>query len=141
MNAYAELKERQQKEVNAFPLGFAFSNQQFKNMMGKWGLTEDDTDKIYSIGSGGFVRKSDADAMHEMFERHAKEHKDAIKADITGDGYIYQMFVYELANHEYGYTYELQDTLDALDITDEDLEKNEALRNGLRKALKGYRDE
>lgn len=141
MNAYAELKERQQKEVNAFPLGFAFSNQQFKNMMGKWGLTEDDTDKIYSIGSGGFVRKCDADAMHEMFERHAKEHTDAIKADTTGEGYIYQMFAYELSNHEYDYTGELQDTLDALNITDEDLEKNEALRNGLKKALRGYRDE
>ena len=46
---YLELKQRQQKEVNDFPFGFAFSNQQFKEMMEKFGLKETDTDKIYSI--------------------------------------------------------------------------------------------
>ena len=34
---YLELKERQQKEVNDFPFGFAFSNEQFKEMMEKFG--------------------------------------------------------------------------------------------------------
>ena len=43
---YLELKQRQQKEVNDFPFGFAFSNQQFKEMMEKFGLSENDTDKI-----------------------------------------------------------------------------------------------
>ena len=38
MNAYAKLKARQQQEFNALPLGFAFSNQQFKEMMQTWGL-------------------------------------------------------------------------------------------------------
>ena len=36
MNAYQQLKDRQQKEFNAFPLGAAFSNAQFKEMMRKW---------------------------------------------------------------------------------------------------------
>jgi len=40
MNKYDEVKNRHQKRVNDFPLGFAFSNEQFKNMMEKWGLTE-----------------------------------------------------------------------------------------------------
>lgn len=31
MNKYAELRSRQQKEVNALPLGFAFSNRQFES--------------------------------------------------------------------------------------------------------------
>ena len=38
MNKYAELRSRQQKEVNALPLGFAFSNRQFEEMMKGWGL-------------------------------------------------------------------------------------------------------
>ena len=46
---YLKLKEKHQKEVNDFPFGFAFSNQQFKEMIEKFGLKEKDTDKIYSI--------------------------------------------------------------------------------------------
>ncbi len=46
MNTYKALTDRQSKEMNAFPLGAAFSNKQFEEMMQKWGLTVDDTDKI-----------------------------------------------------------------------------------------------
>ena len=59
MNTYQQLKDRQQKEFDAFPFGSAFSNQQFQNMMEKWGLTVNDTDKIMSIGSGCYIRKAD----------------------------------------------------------------------------------
>ena len=76
---YLELKQRQQKEVNDFPFGFAFSNQQFKEMMEKFGLKETDTDKIYSIGAGGYIRKSDSNAFDEMFKRHRKEIEDEIE--------------------------------------------------------------
>jgi hypothetical protein len=42
MNIYKELKDKHQKEMDAFPLGAAFSNSQFAEMMQKWGLTIDD---------------------------------------------------------------------------------------------------
>ena len=38
MESYRELRDRQQKEFNELPLGFAFSDKQFDEMMGKWGL-------------------------------------------------------------------------------------------------------
>ena len=38
MNKYAELRNRQQEEFNALPLGFAFGDKQFEEMMKKWGL-------------------------------------------------------------------------------------------------------
>lgn len=38
METYKELKERQQKEFNEFPLGFAFSDIAFKNYDGKMGI-------------------------------------------------------------------------------------------------------
>lgn len=107
-------------------------------MMEKWGLTENDTDKIYSIGAGGYVRRLDADAMHELIERHQHERKQAIENDVNGDGYIYQMFRSELANHEYGYTGDIEETLDAVGVTLDDLNKHENLRKGLAKALKTY---
>ena len=69
MNKYTELKSKHQKEVDAFPFGFAFNQKQFDEMMTKWGLAPTDTDKIYKIGGGDYVRKSDADAMNEMIVR------------------------------------------------------------------------
>lgn len=132
---YRQLKNRQQEEFNKFPLGFAFSNSQFKEMMEKWGLKETDTDKIYSIGLGGYVRKSDHAAFHEMLSRHSKEFKQAIAEDKTGEGFIYQMFLYELNNHEYGYTGDESDTLDALGYTVEEINSDERLLHGLKKAM------
>lgn len=38
MNKYNELKQRQQQEINALPIRFAFGNKQFKEMMTDWGL-------------------------------------------------------------------------------------------------------
>ena len=137
---YLELKQKQQKEVNDFPFGFAFSNQQFKEMMEKFGLKETDTDKIYSIGAGGYIRKSDSDAFDEMFKRHRKEIEDEIEKDKKGTGFIYSMVSYELANHEYCITYDIEPTLDALGLTLDEINKKENLLNGLRKALKEYRD-
>lgn len=136
---YSELRQKQQKEVDEFPFGFAFSNEQFKEMMEKFGLTENDTDKIYSIGAGGYIRKSDADAMHEMFTRHEKERQQAIENDKDSSGYIYEMFRYELDNHEYCITYDLEPTLRALGLTEEEVNKNPKLLKGLKKALKHYR--
>lgn len=129
---YKIIKEKQQQEVNAFPLGFAFSKDQFKKMMENWGLTENDTDKIYSIGAGGYVQKKDAERMNEMFERNTKEHLNYM---FTDDEYAYTAFKYELYNHEYAYTGEIEDTLDSLLIDSEDLTKdNNRLLNILRQA-------
>lgn len=136
MGKYTELKDRQQTEVNEFPLGFAFGQEQFDRMMREWGLNPEDTDKIYSIGGGGFVRKSDADAMHEMFARHEAERK----AMMNDDDYLYDMFRYELANHEYGYTYDVSDTLDALGLTLEQINTDKKLSKAFDKALKKYEE-
>jgi hypothetical protein len=138
-NSYYELKKKHQQEVNNFPMAFAFSNKQFEAGMRKLGLEPTDTDKVYFLGgTGGFYRKSDAKALHEMFERHDKEMKEAINADTTGDGFICDMFSYELANHEYGYTYELDDTLDALGLTMDEINSKENLKQGLKLALGKY---
>lgn len=135
MNQYLEMKKRHQEEVNALPLGFAFSKKQFNEMMSEWGLDpERDTNKIYRLPAGGFIQKKDSPHMHKVFERHNKELSDAIAADQTGEGFIYQMFLAELENHEYGYTCDNTDTLMSLGYTYEDVEKDPRLLHGLRKA-------
>lgn len=137
-NQYQELRDKHQKEFDEFPIGFAFSDKQFKEQMEKLGLTADDEDKVVGIGAGGFIRKDDVEKFKEMNTRHRAEEEEAIKNDTTGEGYIKDMFDYELANHEYGYTYDLTDTLDSLGLSMEDIQKDEKLKNGLRLALKRY---
>ena len=138
MNAYQQLKNRQQKEFNAFPLGAAFSKEQFAEMMQKWGLTENDTDKIISIGYGCFIRKSDRERFDEINARLNKEMQDAIAADKTGDGFICDMFYYELANHEYCITYDYEEAFDALGVTETQVNADKRLLRGLEKARKKY---
>lgn len=140
MNPYTTLKNKQQKEIDDFPFGFAFSESQFNDMMiNKFGLSPEDTDKIYSIGNGGYIRKCDSDAMHEMLDRHEKERQEAIKEN--KDDYLYHMFNYELANHEYSYTGDLEDTFDALDLTMEDIYKNTIMYDALMRAIRNQEKE
>ena len=135
---YTELKEKQQKEVNQFPFGFAFDNKQFDEMMVKFNLQKTDLDKIYSLGAGTFIRKVDALAMEEMFKRHKEELLNEIEKDTSGNNFIYEMFAYELANHEFGLTYDFTDTLDALGLTIEQIDNNKNLKAGFEKAVFEY---
>lgn len=137
MNKYAEMRQRQQQEFNALPLGFAFSQKQFDEMMEGWGLDpEKDLDKIYRITAGGYVQKKDADLLHQTRERHDAEMAAAIAEDKTGNDFIYQMFLAELADHEYGYTGDSEDTLDALGYTMEQIAADARLLKGFQKACK-----
>lgn len=60
----------------------------------------------------------------------------AIAEDKTGDGFIYQMFLCELANHEYNYTEDVEETLDALGYTWEQIMADKRLLHGLKMAQK-----
>lgn len=136
MKNYAEMRSAQQTEMNAFPMKFAFSNEQFAEGMQELGLDVTDTDMIYSWREvGGFFRRSDAPALHSMLERHARELSEAIAGDPTGDGFIRSMFAYELANHENGYTGDLIATLDALDYTLDEINEDPRLAHGLKLAI------
>lgn len=120
--------------MDAFPLGAAFSKEQFEKMMQGWGLTVNDVDKICSLGCGCFIRKSDKERFLEMSARFKKEMQDAIAADKTGDGFIYEMFLYELANHEYCITYDYEETFDALSLTEKTSKRGQAVVTRLGKS-------
>lgn len=138
MNKYSELRQRQQEEVNALPIGFAFGDKQFREMMEGWGLDpEKDLDKIYKLGgTGGFYKRTDAQLIRDTFSRHEEERRAAIAEDKTGEGFIYQMFLAELADHEYGYTGDAEDTLEALGYTWEQVTADKRLLRGLEMAQK-----
>ena len=131
-NNYVELKERQQQEVNSFPMFFAFSIEQYEQGMEKLNVTSQD--ELISIGHAGFIRRTDKEEFLNMMKRHDEEFKTAIKEDKDGTGFIYEMFNYELANHEYSYTYDYTTAIEALNLTMKQIKENENLWNGFRKA-------
>ena len=134
MNRYTEMKERHSVEVNAFPMFFAFNNQSFYEGMQKLGLYA--AEQVCSIGYGGYIRKTDKDKYIELLRNHRKELETAISEDKTGNSFIYEMFLYELSNHEYSFTLDYEDTLNALGFTYDDLEKHPNLKHGITKAAK-----
>lgn len=137
MESYKEMMERQQKEVNDFPLGFAFGNKQFEEMMAKWGLDakkDSDLAQVASLFGGAYILKKDVPAYKDMCRRHHEELAAAIEADETGEGFVYEMFLYEMDNHEFGYTGDTEDTLDALGYTAEQVLGDPKLKRGLEKA-------
>lgn len=135
MTKYEEIREKHQKEVNEFPIGFAFSDQQFEEQMKKLGLEPNQTNEVVSIGGGGFIKKKDIESFEAMFKKHSDEIKKEIAKDKTGEGFIKEMFQFELANYEFDYTHELEPTLEALNLTKKQIRENKALKNGLLLAI------
>lgn len=137
-NQYREMRRKHQAEVNNFPMKFAFGDEQVKKMLAEWKLSMNDLDKIVSTGFGGYLLKTDVENYKAMGRRHSEEMKQAIENDKTGDGFIYDMFIYELANHEYGYTGEVEDTLGALGMTLEEINANPAMKHGFEMACSKF---
>ena len=71
-------------------------------------------------------------------EENELEMQAAIRNDIDGSGFIKDMFFYELANHEYCITYDLEATLDALNLTEDQVMENPRLMKGLKLAREEY---
>lgn len=129
MEKYIEMSNRHNKEVNALPLFAAFSEKQFEEN----GVPADEA--VY-IGGGVYCRKQDAKFVFAEFARMGREEEEAReKAD---EGWWYEAFRYELANHEYCITHEWEETLHALLLTEKDMEENEMLMRAFKRARRDY---
>lgn len=97
METYLEMKARHEKEVNAFPFMFAFSNKQFEEGCKKLGVTDPKAELFALRGTGGFYRKTDAARLHEMTKRH----NDEMDAAMLNEEFAVNAYCYEASNHEY----------------------------------------
>lgn len=124
---YSTLINEQQKEYESFTkdkLFFAFTEEQFNEGMKRFGLAPDDIDKVYQIGFGGYILRAQAKAHNELVKRLNIEKKEHMK-DFN---FLKSAFRYELANHEFCITYELDDTLDALLLTYEQVNSDPVIK-------------
>ena len=139
-NSYKELIDKQMAEINVFPMKTATNSEQFKKIVNEWNLSFDEnSDNYYGkqlvpVGLGMFIRKKDAKGFNDMLNRHRKEHLKAIKEDTTGEGYIYDMFVYELQKYKYKYNSCTEEVLQTLDISVETLLQNAVMNRAFAKA-------
>lgn len=140
MNAYAEMKKRHQEEVNALPIYWAFTEERFDEVLKELGLTKNDTDKLCNTFGGGFCLAKDAQMIADTLARNFKEVEDAIQADETGDGFIKDMFLYELRDHEYTYTLDTEETLSACGFSEVEVEADPRLKHGLEMACRKLRE-
>lgn len=110
---YYELKDKQQKEINELPIKFAFSDEQFKEVINYFNVKEEEIkEKLVSVPGGGFMLKTDLPKLKETFINHAKE----INQAMTEDSFLIDAINYELANHEYCITGDITDTVEVLGL-------------------------
>lgn len=102
---YLDLIEKHREELNNFPIAYAFNNQQLKEALEKLGV--DSVEECVTVfGHGDIVRKGDAKRFINMLERHSKEVKDAMIADVE---LAEAAFRYEMDNHEYAINWDGDD--------------------------------
>jgi len=133
---YQITKERHQKEFNDFSketMFFAFDKKQFEEGMQKLGLEPSETNKIVSIGAGGYLLKDKVDELKNLSKKQKEELKQLRK---NKKRFAAGMFAYELANHEFGLTYDLSETLDALNMTLTSIKKEPETYEALKEVLK-----
>lgn len=144
MNAYEQLRKQQQEEFDAFPIHFAFGQEQIDRKIEELKLSKDPkkrAEQIAPIGAGGFVLKKDFLAFAEMCKRHSRQRIEAMAEGEKGGTYLYDMFRTELLNHEYGLTVDVSDTLESLGLTEKDLTEKPALKEALDRAAADIRKE
>ena len=143
-STYKEMKDTHQKDVNELPFifVFAFSDKEFIEKMSEaikkrkpkcTGITtmEGIAKHVTSIGAGCYVLHEDVSVMNEMFKRHEEERKLFRKSEKA----LVEEILYEMNNHEYGYTRDPYDTLIALGKSEKDF-KNETFKKAWKKAEK-----
>lgn len=129
---YTDWKKSWQDKYDKFPKEFAFSKEQLKEGLERLGV--ESTDEVISIGCGGFIRKTDV----ERYKNLNKEHKKDKEKKMENDKFVVDMFLTELANHEYGYTMDWTDALFASGISLKEFEASGRYQKLMAEAIKEY---
>lgn len=113
---YQQYQKISAERINNLPMFFAFSDAQFAEGMAKIGLAKEDTKQIFSLGGGGYIKKTDS----HLLEKALEENEIDRKSVIDDDKELLNAIVYELGNHEYCITGDPEPTCSALDISLDD---------------------
>lgn len=93
---YLDLKKQHEKELNEFPIAYAFNDEQLARALEKLGATKEECVTVF--GHGDIVKRENAKAFIDMLERHTEEIKQKLIDDVE---FAEAAFLYEMDNHEY----------------------------------------
>lgn len=93
--AYLDLQKRQQKELEDFPIAYAFNEKQLEEALEKLGAKKEECVTLFNHGD--VLKKTDVPAFKTMLKRHTKELQEAMK----NEDFAEAAFLYEMDNHEY----------------------------------------
>ena len=93
---YLDLQKRHQKELEEFPIAYAFNDEQLKEALDKLGATKEECVTVF--GHGDIVKRENAKALVALLENQREEMLQRIRDD---DKFAEAAFRYEMDNHEY----------------------------------------
>lgn len=96
---YLDLVERQRKELEEFPIAYAFNGKQLKEAIAQLGATKEE---VTTLGYGTVIKRSDIPALDILMENHRHELSEAMK----DKDFAYEAFLYEMDNHEYAINFD-----------------------------------
>lgn len=94
---YLDLKKKHEKELEEFPIAYAFNDQQLEEALKKIGATTKE-ECVTVFGHGDIVKRGDAKLLVKMLYRQGEELKNKLKEDVE---FAEAAFLYEMDNHEY----------------------------------------
>lgn len=131
------------KEFQAFPkIGASYfelelsiftdenHKKQFENDMKELGLKLNEKDKLVKIMPFTYIRKDQLLDYNALMDRMENEIDEEIRKDITGTGFIKDMFEYAIAKVGFN----TEDILNFIGISKEEFNQKSNLRNGLKLA-------
>ena len=135
---YQQMKARQETEYNSLynelkPLVFyAFGRDQQKKALEAYTAAGGKMDELTSTSAGLTGSRAEIMKMFKLCERHKAEITDALKTR----EFAKTAFIYEMANHEYSYTHEDADVMNALGLDADNIPEN--LRECYEEARREY---
>lgn len=76
---YLDLQKRQQDELSAFPIAYAFNEEQSQEALEKLGARKEEC--VTYLGMGDVMKRSDVPAFKQMLVRHHDEMEEVLKND------------------------------------------------------------
>lgn len=128
-NKYINLKNRIAEIIGGLPYFYAFNEEQLKRGMEKYNVSI--KDGLKRIGYGAFVPKDKVEVVNNGFDK-CERLREEFLSDYDN---LVEALQYELANHEYCITFDHEDAVKALGLTDLSEEQEKALEEAKEKYL------
>lgn len=120
---YLKLQEKQRKDLEEFPIAYAFNEEQLQQALEKLGATKEECVTLWNCGD--IMKKTDVPAFKEMMKRHREEIYELLKNEQDAE----EAFLYEMDNHEYAINWSGdEDVLSCFNLTEEKLREMDLVR-------------